>query len=81
MLLQITHSPKILQIRKVVVSPEDWDGDIWGDSDDSKPELALNLGFYTSWIELGLKLSGGNLPKWLPETPKEAYAGTVTRIA
>lgn len=38
MLIQVTCSPKIVQIRKLVVSPEDWDGDIWGDSDDSKLE-------------------------------------------
>ncbi|KAK4819568.1 LOW QUALITY PROTEIN: hypothetical protein QYF61_007079 [Mycteria americana] len=30
--------PDIVQIRKLIVSPEDWDGDIWGDPDDSQPE-------------------------------------------
>ncbi|KAK4819549.1 hypothetical protein QYF61_007060 [Mycteria americana] len=38
MLIQAPHPPGIVQIRKLIVSPEDWDGDIWGDPDDSEPE-------------------------------------------
>ncbi|KAK4810621.1 hypothetical protein QYF61_007358 [Mycteria americana] len=38
MLIQAPRPPDIVQIRKLIVSPEDWDGDIWGDPDDSEPE-------------------------------------------
>uniref|UniRef100_A0A8C3KK66 Uncharacterized protein n=1 Tax=Calidris pygmaea TaxID=425635 RepID=A0A8C3KK66_9CHAR len=38
MLIRASHAPDIVQIRKLIVSPEDWDGDIWGGPDDSKLE-------------------------------------------
>ena len=38
MLIQAPRPPNIVQIRKLIVSPEDWDGDTWGDPDDSEPE-------------------------------------------
>lgn len=33
-LLSVLHSSNPMRIRKLTVSPEDWDGDIWGDPDD-----------------------------------------------
>lgn len=38
MLLQAPHPPSMVHIRKLIVSPEDWDSDIWGDPNDSEPE-------------------------------------------
>ncbi|GAB0207483.1 hypothetical protein GRJ2_003214000 [Grus japonensis] len=35
MLMRAPHPPNPVQIRKLIVSPEDRDGDIWGDPDDS----------------------------------------------
>lgn len=29
----VTHYPKSMQIRKLTVCLEDWDGDIWSDAD------------------------------------------------
>ncbi|KAM9591119.1 uncharacterized protein ACIBXB_006056 [Morphnus guianensis] len=34
MLMQAPHPPDIAQIRKLIVSPEEWDGNIWGDPDN-----------------------------------------------
>lgn len=34
MLLWVPHLSNPMQIRKLIVSPEDWDGDIWGDPGD-----------------------------------------------
>ena len=34
MLMWATHLPNPVQIKKLIVSPEDWDDDIWGDPDD-----------------------------------------------
>ena len=36
-LMRAPHSPHIVQIRKLIVSPEEWDRNIWRDPDDSKP--------------------------------------------
>uniref|UniRef100_A0A8C3K6U7 Uncharacterized protein n=1 Tax=Calidris pygmaea TaxID=425635 RepID=A0A8C3K6U7_9CHAR len=38
MLIQAPQPPDIVQIRKLIVSPEDWDGDIWGGPSDNKLE-------------------------------------------
>lgn len=38
MLRQAPCPPDIVQIRKLIASPEDWDGDIWGDAGDGEPD-------------------------------------------
>ena len=50
MLMRAPHPSDILQIRKLIVFPEEWDGNIWGDPDDSEPgeddyfpQISLNM--------------------------------------
>ncbi|PKU30127.1 hypothetical protein llap_19569 [Limosa lapponica baueri] len=38
MLMQAPHPPDIVQLRKLILSPEHWDRDIWGDPEDSELE-------------------------------------------
>jgi len=38
MLMWAPSPPEIVQIRKLIVYPEEWDGNIWGDPDNSKPK-------------------------------------------
>lgn len=37
-LYRLPVPPNIAQIRKLIVSSEVWDGDIWGEPNDRKPE-------------------------------------------
>ena len=50
--MQAPHQSNPMQIRKLIVSPENWDGDIWGDPDDimmremitpCSPQITLNM--------------------------------------
>ncbi|PKU28199.1 hypothetical protein llap_21498 [Limosa lapponica baueri] len=40
---QVQDLLRNLKIRKIIVSPEDWDGDIWGGPDDSETEEDVPL--------------------------------------
>lgn len=38
MLVLAPRLPDVVQIRKLTVSPEDWNGNVWGGPSDSEPE-------------------------------------------
>lgn len=43
MFMQAFHPPDIVQVKKLIVSPEEWDGNIWDDPDGSKLRKADSL--------------------------------------
>lgn len=48
MLMQASYLPNLIQNKKLTVSPEDWDCDIWGDLndyDEGKDNLLFSLVF------------------------------------
>lgn len=42
-LMWASNPPDIVKIRKLIVSPEEWDGNIWGDSHDNEPREVYSL--------------------------------------